>query len=382
MKILLVANYLPPYAGGIQFVVDQLARGYVARGHDVVVTGYDALRGTEHGPRPYRVAAMPAWNPLERLSVPVPLFEPVTLRRRTAALIKWADAVHVHGLIYPNTALAVVLAARANVPVIVTEHVGLVATGRRAVDRGQAIAFRRAGRSLAARRCAAVVVLNERVEAELSQVMGSREKIVRIDNGVDTDLFRPADHAERSAVRQRWGFTRPTALFVGRLSRKKGLDLLLAAAALTDRFDVAVCGKDTERLRDAPPNVRVIGLVDQPALATLYQAADLLVLPSDGEGFPLVVQEAMASGLPVVVTDGAVPRTGPHTSTVRTVPRAAAAMVEEVHEMLDRGAAGRERDGAAAREVALAHFDWSVTVDRYLGLLDRRPASVATEETA
>ncbi|MCE9565980.1 MAG: glycosyltransferase [Planctomycetes bacterium] len=50
------------------------------------------------------------------------------------------------------------------------------------------------------------------------------------------------------------------------------------------------------------PNVRCPGVVGHPELGAYYQAADLLVLPSVIEGFPLVVQEAMASGTPVLVT--------------------------------------------------------------------------------
>ena len=372
MRVLLVANYLPPYEGGIQFVVDRLARGYAARGHDVVVTGYDAARRPVRFARPaerYRTVSVPAVNPLERLSVPIPLFAPVRLWRTTRTLMRWASAVHVHGLLYPNTALATLLAHRGARPVVLTEHVGLVSTGNGLLDRAQGVAFRRAGRHLAARRVSAVAVLNERVAAEVDQVTGGRSPIHRIDNGVDTDLFRPAEPAERVAARERWGFTRPTALFVGRLARKKGVDLLLEAAAASDRFDVAICGKDTERLGAVPATVRVLGLQDQERLADLYRAADLLVLPSYGEGFPLVVQEAMASGLPVVTCAGATPSTGPHTAVVREAPRTAAGLVDAVHALLDAGPAGRAALGVKGRAVAVAHYDWSVAVDRYLALL-------------
>ncbi|BCB77919.1 glycosyltransferase [Phytohabitans flavus] len=372
MNLLLVANYLPPYEGGIQFVVDRLARGYTARGHDVAVTGHDAARRPDPAGVPYRAVPVPAANPLERLSIPIPLFAPAALHRITRELVRWADAVHVHGLLYPNTALAVSLAARAGVPVVVTEHVGLVATGGRLLDAAQATAFRWATRR-AGRRATAFAVLNERVAGEIGAVIGGARPVVRIDNGVDTARFRPGD---RAAARDRHGFTRPTVLFVGRLARKKGLDLLLAAASRSDRFDVVVCGKDTERLRDLPPTVRVLGKLDQDALADLYRAADLLVMPSYGEGFPLVVQEAMASGLPVVACAGAVPETGPHAAVVRLADRDPDALVKAVHAVLDEGDAGRERVGAEAREVAVAHYDWSVAVDRYLALLNPSPAEV------
>ncbi|MDQ7908539.1 glycosyltransferase family 4 protein [Phytohabitans sp. ZYX-F-186] len=372
MNLLLVANYLPPYEGGIQFVVDRLARGYTARGHQVAVTGHDAARHPERSGVPYRAVPVPAANPLERLSIPIPLFAPRALHRITGELVRWADAVHVHGLLYPNTALAVSLAARAGVPVVVTEHVGLVGTGGRVLDAAQAAAFRWAARR-AGRRATAFAVLNERVAGEVGAVIGGARPVVRIDNGVDTARFRPGD---RAAARARHGFTRPTALFVGRLARKKGLDLLLAAVSRSGRFDVVVCGKDTERLRDLPPTVRVLGKLDQAALAGVYRAADLLVMPSYGEGFPLVVQEAMASGLPVVACAGAVPEGGPHAAVVRLAGRDPDALAAAVHAVLDEGDAGRERLGAAARAVAVTHYDWSVAVDRYLELLDPKPAEV------
>lgn len=371
MRILLVTNYAPPNQGGVEVVVDHLARGYQAAGHPAVVSALD-LTGERGAGLPYRVEPMPGANPLERWSIPVPVFEPVGLWRRTARLVEEADAVHVHGLLYPNVVAALEIARRRGVPAIVTEHVGLVSTGRAALDRAQAAAFRTVVRRVAGRSARAVVVLNERVRAEVAASLPPDVALLRIDNGVDAERFRPPSGTERDDLRQRWSFHRPTVLFAGRFARKKGLPLVLAAAEADPSFDVVVCGRDTEQLRDGPtlpPTVRVLGRVTPDELAQLYRAADALVLPSEGEGFPLVVQEAMASGLPVVVTPDAVPSSGPHQGVVRIARRDGAALAAALRATLDDPGDAPER----GRQVAREHFSWSHTVARYLALLEASP---------
>jgi D-inositol-3-phosphate glycosyltransferase len=54
---------------------------------------------------------------------------------------------------------------------------------------------------------------------------------------------------------------------------------------------------------ESTPGVKVLGPLASERVAQLYRAADALLLPSRGEGFPVTVQEAMASGLPVVMTN-------------------------------------------------------------------------------
>jgi glycosyltransferase involved in cell wall biosynthesis len=92
-------------------------------------------------------------------------------------------------------------------------------------------------------------------------------------------------------------------LFVGRLVAKKGIDAALAAtAAAGGSFRLVVAGPGPLQ----PPAARgvdVLGPIPAERVAELYRAADALLLPSRGEGFPVSVQEAMASGLPVVMTD-------------------------------------------------------------------------------
>lgn len=114
--------------------------------------------------------------------------------------------------------------------------------------------------------------------------------------GVDLSAFRQAPRAESSTFR---------LLFVGKLSRTKGFDLLLEAfealrrSELDCSVEVVGQGRWDESL---PPGV-VSRSVPHDRLAEVYSAVDLLVLPSRFDGYGMVVSEALACGTPVVVSD-------------------------------------------------------------------------------
>jgi glycosyltransferase involved in cell wall biosynthesis len=90
---------------------------------------------------------------------------------------------------------------------------------------------------------------------------------------------------------------------VGRFVEKKGLPILHRLAKLFPKvcWIFAGWGKIDPKEWNLP-NIRVLKGLSNAELAPLYQISDLLVLPSKGEGFPLVVQEAMACGTPAMVS--------------------------------------------------------------------------------
>jgi D-inositol-3-phosphate glycosyltransferase len=149
-------------------------------------------------------------------------------------------------------------------------------------------------------------------------------KIAVVPGGVNLDVFQPGP---REVARRALGLgPEPTLLFVGRIQRLKGIDVLIrAAAALADdlgKVRVLVVGGSGEGAVDRPAeearelarlhgivdeldvqnSVRFLGAVEQSQLATYYQAADLTVMPSTYESFGLVAVESMACGTPVVAS--------------------------------------------------------------------------------
>jgi glycosyltransferase involved in cell wall biosynthesis len=124
-----------------------------------------------------------------------------------------------------------------------------------------------------------------------------------IPNGVDPEAFHPIDAEQRWALRAKFALRddQPVMLFVGRFTEKKGLPVIDHLSKLLPEWRFWLVGRGPiDPQRWYRPNIHVFNNRSGTALADLYRAADLLVLPSFGEGFPLVVQEAMACGLPVL----------------------------------------------------------------------------------
>jgi glycosyltransferase involved in cell wall biosynthesis len=122
---------------------------------------------------------------------------------------------------------------------------------------------------------------------------------------VDTSIFEFGDLAARQAARQRLDLPadRRVILFVGRFVDKKGTPIVeQLARRYTDALFVLVGEGPLEPRSWRLPNVRVEPFQSQSVLRDFYWAADLLLLPSTGEGFPLVVMEAMVCGTPALVS--------------------------------------------------------------------------------
>ncbi len=366
MHVLLVSHYSPPHMGGIEFVIGQLWNRLASRGFHVTILACDTgIPSGVHRQGGKTRIGLPAMNILEDYSIPFPIFNPLPLRQALRETLATVDVVHVHGMLYMSSVLAAWMAHRKGVPVILTEHVGKVPFRQVLLDSIQEVAFHTFGR-LTCRHSDCVTVLNQRVEAEIKPFVRRGTPITRVSNGVDTALFHPVSAEKRQTLRRKWDFDGPVALFVGRFVRKKGIDLLLQAAG--GGFDLALCGKGRKRFDH--PHVRVIGLVDQEILAEMYQAADVLVLPSEGEGFPLVVQEAMASGLPVIVTDDDVNREVLNEDVAVFTERSGPAVREKILSLISDPQRCR-RLGKAAHRWAVAHFDWEKTIDEYISLYRR-----------
>jgi glycosyltransferase involved in cell wall biosynthesis len=166
----------------------------------------------------------------------------------------------------------------------------------------------------------AIVAPGQALVEELLDAGYPRDRVVAINNGVPLGEIR--DVASRRAARTMltdldWQLntseSTPVALFTGRLHRDKGLEHLVRAwQVVTRRWRHARLwlvgdGPDRGRLVDLVHELQLRGKVVLPGLFSdpqaLLAAADVFVLPSQQEGMSIAVLEAMAAGLPVVVSD-------------------------------------------------------------------------------
>jgi glycosyltransferase involved in cell wall biosynthesis len=169
-------------------------------------------------------------------------------------------------------------------------------------------------------RCSAFVVPGKSSHQYIKNYGVREEKIFTAPNAVDTGLFaRIASAIREDDGKQRQGLQLPPRffLFVGRLIREKGVfDLLEAYGKLASELRAAVglvlVGEGTARAelvqranRIEPGQVQCAGFVQREQLPTYYALAEAFVFPSHTDPWGLVVNEAMACGLPVISSDAA-----------------------------------------------------------------------------
>ncbi len=163
------------------------------------------------------------------------------------------------------------------------------------------------------------VTISNYVKEEMVRYLGiSPEKITVTYPGVD-DVFNPRSIREQQDVCRRYGIVSGAyILYVGNLEPRKNLQLLLRAYAglngsLRQKYPLVLAGatawkqegfsEQINRL-GIEKNIRRVGYVPQPELPALYSGASVFVFPSLYEGFGLPPVEAMASGCPVIVSNG------------------------------------------------------------------------------
>ncbi len=230
-------------------------------------------------------------------SVPLPIDAKLSLSDWRSARIltqvqpQFAEIVHAHGL---RAAWVAALAHRRRpFPLIFTAH----NTVEGSLPARLSLAF-------VARHCTRIVAVSQSVAGSLTACGVPPAKVQVIPNGVDIRHFTPPA-ASRAEARTALGL--PETAFViaaaARLSPEKGLDILLQAAGQRKNLTFFIAGDGPQLgalLRGLPPNVRLLGRVDD--VRPLLYAADVFAVPSRREGQGIAALEAMAAGLAVVAS--------------------------------------------------------------------------------
>ncbi len=288
-----VTAHYPPFLGGLEKVVEALAANRKMQGLDVgVLTSLDGQSRTGGSCRTDFVRRLRSWQVAHTAIIPGLPGELLRLPARSVVHL------HVAQAFVPEVVYAVHLVRR--LPYVAHLHLDVGPSG-------WAGFMLRAYKPLMLRRvlrAAATVVTftHEQKSAVASKYGVDPERIAVIPNGVDETFFYAG---------QRVLHPKPRLLFVGRLSVQKNLLLFLRALdGVSEKFETTLVGEGEleAELKQAVhdlrlKNVRFHGRADGAGLHGLYRNADVFVLPSEREGMPLVLLEALAMALPVVATD-------------------------------------------------------------------------------
>ncbi len=296
-------KYIPSRDGGVEVVVSNLAPHLVELGYDVTCYNrtnrkFKKLRKTGELMREYQGVHL-VWTPtvdrrgLAAMTSSVIATVMVSFRR--------FDLIHFHT---EGPCVLCWLPRLLGKKVVVTIH-GL--DHQRQKWGKFASTYIMLGEKMAARHAHSIIVLSKGVQAYFREKYG-RETVL-IPNGIDPAEIRPA-----SEITKQFGLSsRNYILFLGRLVPEKGIHYLIEAyqKLLTDKKLVVVGGtSDTDdyvkhlyEMTGDNPNVIFTGFQQGLVLEELYSNAYLYVLPSDLEGMPLTLLEAMNYGCCCVTSD-------------------------------------------------------------------------------
>lgn len=294
MRILTVSAFFDSHGGGIERVAGHLCRQFAALGAESVWAACDSETVADDAVERIPLSSI---NPIEKLTgLPMPLPGLRSIRTLYRA-IGQSDAVVIHDALYVPSIIAMIASRMRGKRVVLVQHIAGIPFSSPVLRAVMALAnLLVTGPMLWAAR--ERIFISDTVRDELLGTP-SRLPCSLLFNGVDGAVFHPP---EQPAASWAESGTRPRRiLFVGRYVEKKGLAVLRALAQARPDLVFELVGDGPIRPEQWDlQNVKNLGKRTQNALADLYREADLLLLPSVGEGYPLVIQEAMACGLPVI----------------------------------------------------------------------------------
>jgi glycosyltransferase involved in cell wall biosynthesis len=321
MNIVIIVHYIFPHITGTDVGAFEQAKRYVRLGHEVTMVSSNLHNSlseeTKDGIKILRVKAV---NFLERVGIPYPIFSPA-LYTVLKKQIKQADIVHVHGMLYMSTILAIRLAKSYKKPVVLTQtapdkyHFRPRKTSNILVKlsnicKGTVISVLESVSLYIGKRnlllSNQITTLSMPLKKMLIDMGIKEERIEYISNGVDTDSFHPINDEEKLALRRELNLPENEKLIlsIGRFVPKKGLDIFIGAADTDYQLVLVSRGNFDQFIENAQGKVIILDPMPQERLKKVYQACDVFVLAAAGEDvFSLVLMEAMACGLPIITSN-------------------------------------------------------------------------------
>jgi glycosyltransferase involved in cell wall biosynthesis len=375
LRILTVTHFFESHGGGIERVAGHLCRQFARLGATAAWAASDSDAPPASEVEPVLIGCVNPTEKLTGLPMPIPGIRGIrTLTRE----VRRSDAVVVHDALYVTSILALLIAKAHGKRVILIQHIAAIPFSSLALRTIMGVANLLVTRPMLSAADARVFI-SDTVRRDLLGDEPSSD-FELLFNGVDSLIFPPSE-GQPSAPEAVAGIDIPTSsrriLFVGRYVEKKGLDIIRALAA--SRLDLSFFLVGSGPIRPSEwrlANVHDLGAQNQETLAELYRWSDLLLLPSVGEGYPLVIQEAMACALPVVCgepVNRADPDAAGWLKGVRVDLSDPDGSARRFAEAIDSFSLSAEERAAMSR-YALRRYDWNAMARGVLALAERRPA--------
>ena len=388
-RVLMVTGVYAPETSGASLQCRNLIRALRERvDFTVLTTSTDRLlpwHSVIEGTRVRRITV----DPGSRVS------KAIAIERMTASFLEIArhvDIVHLHGF-SQKSVLVIALAKLLGKRIVIK----LTSVGH---DDPESIRAASSMQWAAYRRADAFIGVTPRFADGFAPTGLDRRRFVFIPNGVDLDRFRPASPDQRAECQRQLRIPSgaPVVLFVGFFSREKNPDVLFDAwLSLLDRgvsstlvfvgattgayyeIDASVAERIKARARERGVEHRVVFVESTNRIEDHFRAADVFALPTAREGLPNVLLEAMASGIPPVITrlEGVtdwIVNSGVTGELVASPERAAFA---DALAPLLSSPERRQAIGDAARADVARRFDIAVTAQRTFEVYEQLLASGA-----
>ncbi|MEX0616719.1 MAG: glycosyltransferase family 4 protein [Candidatus Woykebacteria bacterium] len=367
MKILIITHYFSPHVGGIEIVAYNQAKELAKKGYKVtIVTSKLHDEKNEDEFNGIKIIRVKAWNWLEeKFDIPFPIFSPKLLLVLNREIRK-TDIVHAHGILYFGSFIGSFFAKFNNKLFFVTEHVGLVPYKSKLANNIQSVSFATLGR-LTLSLSKNIFILNENVAKYLQNF--SNKSFISLCNGIDTKLFAPASSRTRLMLREKYNLPKdkPLILFVGRFVQKKGIDLIVNS--INQAYSYVFIGRGEFPKETKRKNIHLFFSLNQKEMSEFYQACDIFLLPSAGEGFPLSIQEAMSSELPIITTQENIPLAN-NEQLAFYIALKSSDIKLAVKKLLNNKNL-RDKLASNSRKIALKEFSWSKHVEKLLATYKR-----------
>ncbi len=293
-EIVQVTSYYPPHLGGMENYAAQVAERFARKGYTVSVftsnVGYSQQKALNFKARVHYLKA------LEFAHTPI-MF---TLFFRLLALPR-NSLIHLHVSQAISPEVVYLISRLKKIPYIAHVHIDADPTGRFGFLLGP---YKKLFLKRVLRSASKIICLSDsQKEIIIKKYPVCVENVISLRNGVDDSYFMKRTIQKRDI---------PTILYVGRLAPQKNVRRLVEAfSLLKEKAQLRIVGDGEDRgnieqlIKDlALCSVTLVGTKSGEELIEEYKNADILAVSSDKEGgAPLVILEALATGLPVVVSD-------------------------------------------------------------------------------